>query len=83
MTQKFAEITNGSTHKTIYQPIAAGLEICVPPVEEQRAICDYLNGGIQKIDAARSSVIRSIGKLKEYRAALITSAVTGRIAGVQ
>jgi len=33
MTQKFAEITNGSTHKTIYQPIAAGLEICVPPIQ--------------------------------------------------
>src|SRR5690606_16007680 len=42
MTQKFAQITNGSTHKTIYQPIAASLEICVPPAEEQGAICASL-----------------------------------------
>ena len=83
MTQKFAEITNGSTHKTIYQPIAAGLEICVPPGNEQKAICAYIKEGIQKIDAARSSVSLSAGRLKEYRSALITSAVTGQIEGLR
>lgn len=83
MTQKFAEITNGSTHKTIYQPIAAGLEICAPPIDEQRAICEYITDGIRKIDATRSSVMLSISKLTEYRGALITSAVTGQIEGLR
>jgi len=83
MTQKFAEITNGSTHKTIYQPIAAGLEICVPPLAEQDAISAKLKTSMSSIDLVRSKVADSINRLSEYRSALITAAVTGQIEGLQ
>lgn len=83
MTQKFAEITNGSTHKTIYQPIAAGLEICVPPLAEQDAISAKLKTAMSSIDLVRSKVAGSVERLSEYRSALITAAVTGQIEGMQ
>jgi type I restriction enzyme S subunit len=83
MTQKFAEITNGSTHKTIYQPIAAGLEICVPPLAEQDAISAKLKTSMSAIDLVRSKVADSVDRLSEYRSALITAAVTGQIEGLQ
>lgn len=79
MAQKFDKITSGSTHKTIYQPIAAGLEICVPPKKEQGDIVKQVLGRVRAIDHAREKVDRSIAKLKEYRSALITAAVTGQI----
>lgn len=83
MTQKFAEITNGSTHKTIYQPIAAGLEICVPPLAEQDAISAKLKTAMSSIDLVRAKVADSVDRLSEYRSALITAAVTGQIEGLQ
>lgn len=82
MTQKFAESTSGSTHKTIYQPIAAGLEICVPPVAEQDAISAYVLDRAPAVDATASKVRQSIETLTEYRAALVTAAVTGQIDGL-
>jgi len=83
MTQKFSEITNGSTHKTIYQPIAAGLEICVPPLAEQDAISTEIQKSMKLIDSCRSKVTVSIDRLTEYRSALITAAVTGQIEGLR
>jgi type I restriction enzyme S subunit len=83
MTQKFAEITNGSTHKTIYQPIAASLEICVPPLKEQDAISTEVTKSIALIDTACSKVTASVEKLTEYRSALVTAAVTGQIEWVR
>lgn len=79
MTQKFAQITNGSTHKTIYQPIAAGLEICVPPMCEQERIFETVSAAMQQIDSIQEKVNKSISGLAEYRSALITAAVTGQI----
>lgn len=79
MRQKFDQITSGSTHKTIYQPIAAGLEVCVPPPDEQKAIVRYVESKIGPIDEVTDLVNTSIDLLAEYRTALITAAVTGQI----
>ncbi|WP_249793858.1 restriction endonuclease subunit S [Bradyrhizobium cenepequi] len=79
MTQKFEESTNGSTHKTIYQGIAAGLEICVPPLNEQRDIVEYVFARVPAVDEIVLKVRKSLDRLRGYRAALITSAVTGKI----
>lgn len=79
MTQKFDESTSGSTHKTIYQGIAAGLEICFAPLDEQRDIIAYVFHRAPVIDAATQRVRVSIDKLTEYRSALITAAVTGKL----
>ena len=80
MTQKFEKSTSGSTHKTIYQGIAAGLRICVAPIEEQKALASFVFERSAAIDALAKQVRCSIEYLSEYRAALITAAVTGKFA---
>ena len=83
MTQKFEESTSGSTHKTIYQGIAAGLEICVAPIDEQKCIASFVFERTAEIDCAAKRVRISIDQLFEYRSALITAAVTGQMLGLQ
>ena len=69
----------GSTHKTIYMPDAASFSTPVPPVEEQKQIVDYVFPMISKMDKAISQIEETITKLQEYRTALISAAVTGKI----
>ena len=40
----------GSTHQTIYQKDAAGIQILVPPLVTQRVIVDYLDHETVQID---------------------------------
>ena len=50
-----------------------------PPLPEQYAIADYLDGEATKIDQMLAKVEAAIERLQEYRTALITAAVTGKI----
>jgi len=50
--------------------------IPLPPVEEQRVIVKFLDARTQKIGALLRVVEQQLGKLREYRRALIVSAVT-------
>ena len=51
----------------------------VPPIEEQEAIVEYIDREVAKQDRAVSLLDQQITKLKEYKASLINSAVTGKI----
>jgi len=55
------------------------LIVPVPPPAEQRAIAAFLDRETQRIDALVEKVKRSVELLKEYRTALISAAVTGKI----
>lgn len=79
MRQKFEGIMSGSTHQTIYQSVAAGLEICLPPHGEQQSIATYVRERATAIDTVVERVRRSIAALTEYRSALVTAAVTGQV----
>jgi len=50
-----------------------------PPLPEQQAIAAFLDRETAKIDALSAKVTTVIERLKEYRTALISSAVTGKI----
>jgi type I restriction enzyme, S subunit len=50
--------------------------IPLAPREEQQAIVEFLDGRTQKLDALLRVVERQLAKLREYRRALIVSAVT-------
>lgn len=82
MGQEFERIMTGSTHQTIYKDVAAGLKICVPPLAEQDAIVAKLKPEVEAHYAASEKISASIEKLTEYRAALVTTAVTGKIASL-
>lgn len=51
----------------------------LPPVEEQQEICRYLEPLLQKIEDQRAKVDSVVERLQEYRSALVTNAVTGKI----
>ena len=50
-----------------------------PPLPEQRLIADYLDCETAKIDRMVAKVQEAIERLQEYRTALVTAAVTGKI----
>lgn len=53
--------------------------LVLPPLKEQEEISSYLDLEVSKLDAVTKAVKKAIAKLQEYRAALITAAVTGQI----
>lgn len=55
------------------------LPTLVPPSNEQRAIASFLDRETGRIDALVEKVEKSIELLREYRIALISAAVTGKI----
>lgn len=57
--------------------------ISLPPPEEQSAIAEYIDQGLEYEKDRAAKVERSVELLQEYRAALVTSAVTGKITGLQ
>jgi type I restriction enzyme S subunit len=81
-------------YKTIYAGASNGMTIglqnlsnqnfydiksIVPPIEEQKAIVGYSQEISAKVDSAIRCKELEIEKLKEYKATLINSAVTGKI----
>jgi type I restriction enzyme S subunit len=79
MSQHFQRLTMGSTHKTIYQPDAAGIKVCVPPQKEQQVIVAYLIRETEKVDRLIDKMESTLARLLEYRSALITATVTGKV----
>lgn len=55
------------------------VDICHPPFAEQEAIANYLDRETANVDRMIQKVETAIEKLTEYRTALITAAVTGKI----
>ena len=66
------------------QPLITGSKIMnvfipTPPLPEQRTIASYLDTETAKIDARIAKRRKQIALLQEYKQALITDAVTGKI----
>lgn len=55
------------------------LPIAMPPPEEMRLVLNALNTRLERFTVITEKVTHSIDRLREYRAALITAAVTGQI----
>jgi type I restriction enzyme, S subunit len=53
--------------------------VVAPSVEEQEKIVVYLDKEIKRLDDLKARVGTAIERLREYRAALVSSAVTGKI----
>ena len=79
MGPEFRRLTMGSTHQTIYMHDVAGFSTPVPPVPEQDQIVAFVRRETAKIDALIAKANEAIAHLNEYRTALISAAVTGRI----
>lgn len=69
----------GSTKGAITCEQIANLKIPVPDLPEQAAIAAYVDAETAKLDALVAKVEEAVERLQEYRTALITAAVTGKI----
>lgn len=79
LRNRLLALSNTTTMTTIAQPSLSALEVLVPPVEEQKQIAEHIES---MFAATRKTILRTesaIRLLQEYRAALISEAVTGKI----
>jgi type I restriction enzyme S subunit len=76
---RLEEIADVSTVPQINTKHLASLRLPLPPVSEQHAIVAALAERCGKIDVLVAKANEVVATLREYRAALITDAVTGKI----
>ncbi|MBR6032616.1 MAG: restriction endonuclease subunit S [Bacteroidaceae bacterium] len=78
--KKQLSINNKSTTiGALYKDDVKNLKILLPPMHEQQAIASYLDSETSKIDTRIAKRRKQIELLQEYKQALITAAVTGKI----
>lgn len=65
--------------KVLRTDIFKNIRLPVPPVESQKIIVKRINSLIAKLDDQKKHIDSVIERLQEYRSALITNAVTGKI----
>lgn len=53
--------------------------LSVPPIEEQKAIVDYIDNKTNQINLLKERITKQIDLLKEYRTRLISDVVTGQM----
>ena len=70
---------NGGTIPSLSVQKYKNQKVCIPPLSEQTAIADFLDKETSKIDRLCDTVNQTIERLQEYRTALITQVVTGKI----
>lgn len=73
------ELANPGAVPSVNEGQMRDTAVIVPPLNEQRAIAELLDCETAKIDALVKKVQEAIQRLKEYRTALISAAVTGKI----
>lgn len=78
---QLVSIAGESAHGTrkLESEVLGRFEVCVPPIEVQRAIVAHIASETAKLDAMHAATERTIALLKERRAALIAAAVTGKL----
>jgi len=72
-------IQTGALHPHLNCGLVRDVRFPSPPVEEQLVIVDFLDRETAKIDHMVAKVETAIERLQEYRTALITASVTGKI----
>lgn len=72
-------LSAGGGQPNLSQDDLRDIRIPIPSLNEQRAIADFLDRETARIDALIGKVRESVGLLREYRTALISAAVTGKI----
>ena len=70
---------SGSAQPKLTQEALMSIKIPVPPISEQNKIFDYLKDEFNKIDTIISKSQQEIELLKEYKTALISEVVTGKV----
>lgn len=77
----FLSLVEESGHgtKCLRTDLWKGFELFMPPFDEQKQICECLRVECARQDALKQKIWTAIDRLNEYRSALISAAVTGKI----
>jgi type I restriction enzyme, S subunit len=76
---QFEQASRGGTMGVINLGLISEILIPVPPLSEQRVILEESDSTTRRLDSLLAKVRAAIDTLREYRAALISAAVTGKI----
>lgn len=71
--------STGVSFPAISESEMATYELATPPPDEQRAIAAFLDRETARIDGLAGQTRMALTRLQEYRTALISAAVTGKI----
>ena len=77
--QELVSLGQGSTFMELGKSKLEAVKLPFPKIEEQQAIATYLDRETARIGSLVGRINQAIEKLKEYRTALITTAVIGKI----
>ncbi|MBW4592540.1 MAG: restriction endonuclease subunit S [Brasilonema angustatum HA4187-MV1] len=77
--QQIFSYENGTSREGLNFQQAGNLTFTIPSIDIQKQITEYLDITTAKLDKQKSKIQEAIKLLKEYRTALITNAVTGKI----
>jgi restriction endonuclease S subunit len=69
----------GATVESLELDLVKSCLFPLPPFLEQVAIAAFLDRETERLDSLLSKVEQAVERLQEYRTALITAAVTGKI----
>lgn len=75
----FSSYLSATAVPMLSQQQIGNVPVCHPDIQTQTAIATYLDRKTTKIDQLIAKVEAAIARLQEYRIALITAAVTGKI----
>lgn len=76
---KYDPWITGSAQPKLSKENLGGIKLPLPPRDEQAAIVRFISEHSSEIDPMATKVTLAIERLLEYRSALITNAVTGKI----
>ena len=79
LSMDLASFDTGSANPTVNRNLVHAVIVSWPPVVEQRAIAEFLDREIVRLDTLVTKIETAIERLQEHRTALITAAVTGKI----
>ncbi|MEC7547982.1 MAG: restriction endonuclease subunit S [Pseudomonadota bacterium] len=74
-----SEMYGAGGQKRIPEDFIKDFRLGIPDYKEQTEIVSYLDFELDKLDTLKDKTLNTITRLEEYRTALITAAVTGKI----
>jgi type I restriction enzyme S subunit len=78
--QNYVQVNGtGATFLGISQESIGNYKICLPPLEEQQEIAEFIDGEVATLNKALATVEDHIEFLSEYRTRLIADVVTGKL----
>jgi type I restriction enzyme S subunit len=72
-------LASSTTIAILDSEVLRNMPLAIPPLPEQTAIVEYLDGQTAKLDAAVAAARLEIELLREFRERLIADVVTGKV----